>query len=307
MNGPPLLIGNKADRHLQVVRDRLIQNGQQPVVLDADTLGERDYSLSRDRLVVNGVDVASPNRCWLRRIAPNRWTTGELVGSVNDLSFRARVRAIAAIARQPGRDWLSHIDALQIAEDRLYQLTVANQLDIATPRTSITSTPETLRDELGSDLIIKPLATGAFVGNGNQPHTVHTTRLTPEILATGDFAAAPFVVQERIPAVLHLRIVTAGDVAQTASLDASAWPLDWREADDAHTSWEANPHPEIESEALRLGDALSLRYTSQDWLVPNSGPPVFIDLNPAGQWMFLPAEVADPITNFIVDFLSGQT
>ena len=33
---------------------------------------------------------------------------------------------------------------------------------------------------------------------------------------------------------------------------------------------------------------------------------MFIDLNPAGQWMFLPQDVADPITDHIVRFLSGQ-
>ena len=119
--------------------------------------------------------------------------------------------------------------------------------------------------------------------------------------------AAPFVAQARIEVRQHLRVVTAGRVVATAALEADMWPLDWRVADEAHYSWRRHESPEVETQAVQLAAELRVGFSSQDWLVPISGPPMFIDLNPAGQWMFLPDDVADPITEQIVSFLSGQS
>jgi len=308
VSASPLLIGHQSDTHLRTIYEQLRKRGCSPVVVDADSIGEIGYQLTPTRLCIGGVELSSDERGWLRRIAPTRWTTGETVGSVGDVTFRARVRLIAAIARQPDRQWLTGIDALQRAEDRLYQLATASRLGIATPTTVIGTNADQILKSVGNDAIVKPLATGAYIGSDDRPHAVHTTALTHEVAAQGDFAAAPFVVQQRIHTQQHLRVVTAGTTVRTASLDAQHWPLDWRTADAAHTSWK--PHtcsPDIEAAALRLARELDLGYSSQDWLTQDSGPAVFIDLNPAGQWLFLPSETADPITDQIVGFLAGTT
>ena len=279
----------------------------EPIVFDADTLAEVSYSLTPHGLVTNGATVADGGRGWLRRVAPGRWGSGDLIGSVADVSFRARVRLIAAIARLGTREWLTDIDALQAAEDRIHQLAVASRLGIAIPRTIVSSDPAEIEQALGSEAVIKPLATGTFVNSEGEHRAVQTTPLTPELLASGDFGAAPFVAQERIEVRHHLRVVTAGCVATTAALEADRWPLDWRIADEAHFSWSRHESPEVEAQAVQLAAKLRVGFSSQDWLVPVSGSPMFIDLNPAGQWMFLPNDVADPITERIVDFLGGRT
>ena len=276
-------------------------------MFDADSLAQVSYSLSPHQFVIDGAVVADEGRAWLRRVAPSRWSSGDRVGSVADVSLRARVRLIAAIARHGNREWVTSIDVLQAAEDRIHQLAVAYRLGIATPPTIVSSDPAEIRLALGGDAVIKPLATGAFVNEEGEPQAVYTTPLTTDLLASGDFGAAPFVAQTRIDARQHLRVVTAGSVVRTAALEASMWPLDWRVAEEAHHSWRRHESPEVEAQAVRLAAELCVGFSSQDWLVPISGPPMFIDLNPAGQWMFLPQDVADPITEHIVGFLSGQS
>ena|GEM_PF-3199925 len=123
------------------------------------------------------------------------------------------------------------LDALQTAQDRIYQLTVAAQLGITTPRSLVSSDPALITKALGENVLIKPIASGAFVNSDLQPHAVHTTHLTTEILEQGDFADAPFIAQQRSNVAKHLRVVTAGPVVRTASLNAADWPLDWRTAD----------------------------------------------------------------------------
>ena len=301
-----LLVGNESDFHLRAVAERLRLRDVQPLIFDADSLSLIGYSVSPDALLIGGTEVTAGSRGWLRRVAPRRWTTGELVGSVADVSLRARVSLVASFTRFETCEWMTRIDALQAAEDRLNQLAVARRIGIATPRTVVSDDPGEIRRSLGSDAVLKPLATGAFVDQSGQPRVVHTAELTEEILASGDFAAAPFVAQERIEVQLYLRVVTAGDEVRTAAIDAADWPLDWRMAEEAHSAWRRHDSPDVETQALRLADALGVGFSSQDWLVPKDGPAVFIDLNPAGQWMFLPEEVAGPITDHIVGFLSGQ-
>ncbi len=303
----PLLVGNESDTHLRKVADKLRKREVDPVVFDADTMAQVSYSLTPHGLVVDGTVIADGGRGWLRRAAPNRWGSGDRVGSVADVSFRARVRLVAAIARLGSREWVTGIDALQAAEDRIHQLAVASRLGIATPPTIVSSDPAEIEPALGGKAIIKPLAAGAFVNAQGEPRAVHTTPLTKQLLESGDFGAAPFVAQARIEVRQHLRVVTAGRVVATAALEADMWPLDWRVADEAHYSWRRHESPEVETQAVRLAAELRVGFSSQDWLVPISGPPMFIDLNPAGQWMFLPDDVADPITEQIVSFLSGQS
>ena len=302
----PLLIGDESDTHLRTVASTLRDRRIDPVVFDAESLGQVGYTFSPDRLVIGGTVIADEDRGWLRRVAPRAWGSDNRVGSVEDVSLRARVRLIAAIARHGHRDWVTDIDALQAAEDRIFQLVAAARLGIATPPTLLSSDPGQIASALGDDVVLKPLGTGAFVNADGQPHAVYTTPLTADISASGDFAAAPFVAQARVKVRQHLRVVTAGPVVATAALDADSWPLDWRVAEEAHDSWRPLPTPDLETQALRLASELGVGFSSQDWLLPVAGPPLFIDLNPAGQWMFLPEEVAEPITERIVSFLSGQ-
>ncbi|WP_419946659.1 ATP-grasp domain-containing protein [Candidatus Poriferisodalis sp.] len=301
-----LLVGDESDFHLRAVAEQLRPRSVQPLIFDADSLRQVGFSYSSDGLTIGGTEVTSGSRGWLRRVAPSRWTTGDLVGSVADVSLRARVSLIASFSRFKGCEWMTRVDALLAAEDRLHQLAMARSIGIATPKTVVSDDPDEIRRSLGSDAVLKPLATGAFVDESGQPQVVHTAELTEEILTSGDFATAPFVAQERVEAERHLRVVTAGSEVRTAAIDAADWPLDWRMAEGAHSAWRRHDSLDVESQALRLADALGVGFSSQDWLVPENGPAVFIDLNPAGQWMFLPDDVAGPITDHIVGFLSGD-
>ena len=302
----PLLVGSESDTHLRVVAERLRNRNIKPIIFDADFLPEAGYSLSPNKLTIGGEVIGMESRGWLRRVAPNRWTTGDLVGSVADISFRTRIRLVATIARHGCRQWLTNIDTLQAAEDRIRQLAVASQIGIATPPTIVSTDPHEILRALGDYIVLKPLATGAFVSAEGQPQVVHTTQLTSDILSSGDFGEAPFIAQKKIKVRRHLRVVTAGTTVKTAALEAQDWPLDWRIAEEAHTSWIPHKAPEVEAQAVKLAAKLSVGFSSQDWLIPLSGPPLFIDLNPAGQWMFLPESVADYITNHIVDFLANK-
>ncbi|MCA1671117.1 MAG: hypothetical protein LC799_02545, partial [Actinobacteria bacterium] len=114
---------------------------------------------------------------------------------------------------------------------------------------------------------------------------------------------APFIAQQRIVARVHLRVVTVGARAWAAQLDARGLPLDWRQSATAHGSWTPASMPEVEAMAITVAHSIRTGYTSQDWIMDDRGKCWFIDGNPGGQWLFLPDEVAVPVTGAIADWL----
>jgi hypothetical protein len=51
---------------------------------------------------------------------------------------------------------------------------------------------------------------------------------------------------------------------------------------------------------------MGVAYSSQDWIDDGAPEPAFIDLNPAGQWLFLPESIAGAVTEAIAAHLTGS-
>ena len=65
----------------------------------------------------------------------------------------------------------------------------------------------------------------------------------------------------------------------------------------------ASPPDETLKSALQMSSAFELGYTSQDWIETEKGF-YFVDLNPSGQWLFLPEPLASAISSSVADWLS---
>ncbi len=300
-----LIVGDQTDTHVIAVLEAIAaRGGSSPFVLDAPRLAAESYLLGDDSLTISddAITLADRGPGWLRRYAPTRWGAGSLAGSLEAVSKRAFLTLVGSISRLGNRQWLTDLDTMLRAEDRLVQLAVAAELAMRIPQTVVTSDGERARSVLGDRFIVKPIASG-YYDTPAGPMAVFTTALTANDLEQVEFADAPFVAQEEIEIREHLRVVTVGQSAWVASLDAAGRPLDWRRQEEAHFSWKAVCAPEVNANALAIAERLGVGFSSQDWVRDNDDRPVFLDLNPGGQWLFLPEEVAAPITDAIAEFL----
>lgn len=175
---------------------------------------------------------------------------------------------------------------------------------LGVPETLICSHPADLAAALGDPFVVKPLGPGNFTGDDGQERVVHTQTVTADDLTGADLLEAPFLAQQ-LAACPHLRIVTVKDRVWTAELDADGLPPDWRQAEAAHHGFRASKHwRETERDALLLARHLKMGFTCQDWIVDAAGP-AFIDLNPGGQWLFLPDSMAAQIADYLATWLRG--
>jgi glutathione synthase/RimK-type ligase-like ATP-grasp enzyme len=175
-------------------------------------------------------------------------------------------------------------------------------MGIATPPTAVVSQRAFIPAELGDTLVVKPLGTATYTDVEGTEQVVWAQEVSRDSATLDALAGAPFLVQRLVKADRHLRVVTVDKKAWACNLNADDLPLDWRREERAHESFAAASEPAVERDALRLADALGIGYSSQDWIVAN-GVPYFLDLNPAGQWLFLPDKVASDITNEIASWL----
>ena len=190
------------------------------------------------------------------------------------------------------------------AENKLVQAVAATELGIATPRTLVTNDPAELKEAFPEEFIIKPLGPGHFY-EGDEARVVYTTVLqhdSPELATLG---TAPFLAQCKLEVRRHLRVVTVLKRFWAASIEGPSWPLDWREAAEAHSAFvPTEPPAEVATGAVALAEHLHLGYSSQDWLICDDGCYV-VDVNPAGQWLFLPEPIASAVADAIATWLGG--
>lgn len=300
----PIIIGDLSDSHVSSVVRSLERRGQaSPVVLDAPRLQRCGFSLDLDALSDAGrkVDLSDGGTGWLRRYAPSAWGTGSVAGSLESVTKRAFLSLVGSITRLGNREWLTTLDALLGGEDRLVQLEAARRAGFRIPATIVTSAPTEAADRLGANFVVKPLA-GGYYWAEDGPRAVFTTELATEEALSLDFAAAPFVAQEFLHVHEHLRVVTVKDDAWVAVLSTEGRPLDWRQQDAAHFEWRPATDSTACINALKVAAELRIGYSSQDWVRDANGL-TFLDLNPGGQWMFLPELISTSVTEAIARFL----
>lgn len=306
--GPVLIVGSRSDPHVQAVVERL---NRPPVVFDADELGQAEFAIRPESIELNtstgGFATAKTWRGWLRRLAPPDWELGVEIGS-HDAAVKASwLAVVAAIARHPGGTWLTDLDSLTSAEGKLHQYSIASRQGIQSPATIVTNRPDSARS-MGDDLIAKPIGPSHFRDADGDWRSVFTEPF--DAVSPADQAllrSAPFLIQHRVEATAHLRIVTVGSRAWAFELDASGMPMDWREDARGHREWRAAAYDGQRTAAIQLALAMSVGYSSQDWIVCADGSCVFVDLNPSGQWLFLPSPESDQVSDALAAWLQGPS
>jgi hypothetical protein len=309
---PVLIVGDRADPHVEAVVDLLPARGT--VVLDAVSLSDVVQWL--DPANIRLIDVSGANvslgadrmaaRGWIRRLAPAGWDLGVPLGSHGAARLSSRLALLAAILREPSLIWLTQVDPLFAAENKVVQYRTALATGIRIPATAVSGSPDDLAGELGDSFVLKPLGPGHFQEPDGSSQVLYVKEARAADLAGTDLLDAPFLAQEFVAADVHLRVVTVGRRAWTAELNAAGLPVDWREHESAHHTFVATDRwPQVEHTAARLATALSVGYSSQDWLIDEDGP-VFVDLNPGGQWLFLPEPIATSVARALADWLVGR-
>jgi hypothetical protein len=233
----------------------------------------------------NPVDVGDPNARWF---VTNEWA--EILGGL--------------WALLPGR-WMNEPTADERASHKPYQLRVAASVGLTIPRTLMTSDPDRARSfvaSIGVDLTV-------FKMFAATPTVWRETRLvrTEELEILDAVRVAPVIFQEHVLADADIRVTVVGNSVFALAIDArgTAYPLDFRMSLGEALTGPADLPPGLVKKIRALMAALRLAYGALDFRRTPDGDHVFLEINPAGEFLFAQDRTGQPIARALADWLAG--
>lgn len=308
-----LIISHLADPHATTVLDHLAQAGAEAVLFDTarfpreirlditHATGQRSVT----QAVINGtrLDLSGVRSVWWRR--PQHFEVpADVLGSEDrGFAYGECHAAITGLWSCLDAHWVNNPERDEVAARKAYQLKVAAGLGLRVPRTLITN---------------DPARAAAFIDGEGAAGTIYkafsateqawreTRLLRPEERAHLDAVRfAPVIFQEHIRADIDLRVTMIGDAIFAAAIlsGETDYHVDFRMTMDvAPISAHVLP-AEIVVKLRAFMGALGLVYGAIDMRLTPEGEYVFLEVNPAGQWLFIEERTGQPITAALADHL----
>jgi len=199
------------------------------------------------------------------------------------------------------------------AELKPVQLHEAARAGLTVPHTLMSNDPERIRRFLGEHpgrAVYKPF----FPAQWDQDDRVAlllTNAVTPDDLPSDEvLRLSPGIFQEKVEKSHELRVTILGEHVVTARLlsqESESTLLDWR-AGAGKIRVEPDRLPdEVERACLRLMRGLGIVFGCFDFIVTPEGEHVFLEVNPAGQFLWVEEACPDlPMLAPFVDFLLAR-
>lgn len=300
---PDDLHTKEVTRHLdaQGAGHHLVDTSRVPTV---DTLTTRQRPDGTWTGTWAGFDLADLHAMWWRR--PQPFLLHGEVTRPQDRGFALGECAamVAGIWSCVDAEWVNDPDRDEAASRKMWQLQLASRLGLRVPRTLMTNDP----DEARAFVAAEPGRT-IFKSFSATPTTWRETRPVREVdLGLMDQVRyAPVIFQEMVPGGRDIRATVVGDEVFAAEIraDRSAYEFDFR-IDTAHAPITEHRLPDaVQDRLLALMHRLGLRYGAADFRVGPDGEHVFLEVNPAGQWLFVEYATGQPISKALADLLAG--
>ena len=206
-------------------------------------------------------------------------------------------------------DWLGHDKTLWVnhphhewrANLKAHQLLVAQKAGFKVPPTYMGNSPEAVRRlyaEQGEAIVYKPFRSGGWV-NDNQTNTVlRTARLNASHLANDyAIAACPGIYQALVEKAFEVRATVFGGQIHSVKIDSQRngatidWRYDFRPGQEPIEAFDLPD--EVGRCCLAVCEAFSLAFATFDLIVDKAGDYVFLEINPAGRFLFAEHHVPD--------------
>jgi glutathione synthase/RimK-type ligase-like ATP-grasp enzyme len=301
-----LIIAPEQDDHALAVAREVEQLGKQAQILDLALFPERallrmNFGCCADcqssalvldghALTLDGVESV----LWRRAHSP-RISDAMGIASHRQFALNEAIDALAGMRLSLNVSWINDPEMERPAGHKAYQLTMARKIGLTIPETLITNDPDEARRFIDShgyrNVIYKSF--GATDSEWRE-----TRLLTPAELPFLDHVRhAPVIFQTYVEAVYDLRITVVGDRIFAAAIHSqqTSYQVDCR-VDIANAKIEAVELPPSVCEGIhRLMHRLGLVYGAIDMRLAADGRYVFLEINPAGQWMFVQVATGQPI------------
>lgn len=308
-----LVIAKEGDPHTVAVARAIRDHGGEYVVADLSQFPQQAllnvrYSCCGDRgfeLVLDGepCDLGQVGAAWWRR-PQHPEISADLVSETHRM-FAANEAAEALSGLWYALDafWVNDPAKDHVAHRKITQLRHAQEHGLKIPDTLITNDPGKARlfvDGHGYRNVVYK----AFSALEQEWRETRLLR-TEELYLLDQVKYAPVIFQEYIEAVYDVRVTVVGDATFAAAIHSqqTSYPVDFR-MDMANAEITPVELPaEVVDRLQRYRRTLGLQYGAIDLRLKPDGEYVFLEINPAGQWLFIEEQTRQPIAETLARLL----
>jgi glutathione synthase/RimK-type ligase-like ATP-grasp enzyme len=274
-------------------------------VAEAEVAWSPDASASAITLGGRHVSCAQVKSVWFRHGGgPTLMQKGS--PSAKDFASQEWAGFLAGFWETGPSFWINRPSALRLANLKLRQLEVAAEGGLKIPRTLVTNCAVKAREfAKGRSCVAKSILSAGYT-EAEKRYSIFTTPIRGEQIDDAALRASPVILQERVPNGYDLRVTIIGGriFATRIVVTAPDDVVDWRTVEPCFVRYEvARLSPGLAEKCLDCVRRHSLVYAALDFIVTPDGDPVFLELNPSGQWGWLEEATDAPITDTIVDCL----
>jgi glutathione synthase/RimK-type ligase-like ATP-grasp enzyme len=305
-----LIISSPEDVHAQAVADELRRMGRPERLLN---LADFPLKMSLtawldDRRSDFRLTFPDGTRLAMDEVTAVWWRRPQAFGfppEIKDPAHRHFAQSEASTAFQgmyqaSSALWVNDVVRDAAAAHKPWQLKLAREADLAIPETLITNDPEEARafwQRYPGDVIYKPFL-----------QTYHAWRETRRIRSEEEALAdavrlTPVLFQRFVPAVCDLRVTVIGERIFAAAARAEEYDVDIR----FNLGAQYRPHKlpvEVEEKLFQLMRRLGLEYGAVDFRLTPEGEYVFLEVNPAGQFLYIEKATEQPIARAFAEHLA---
>lgn len=307
-----LLIGTEADPHLKRVADCLRSSGRRTLVWDP--LEQQPFHIDdRGDVIVAGVslhnDVA---RIFWR---DKRFQFQNLIGlsDPDQLAYWNdqwdAVYRYADIAAPAERQVDFRGYAMQ-AGCRVRGRLLAKAAGLNVPDQLLTNDADRV-ESLSEPLVFKRLGSRL----PSRKNMLYTAQVSKEFIRRNDnaFRSSPNLLQSYIPKDFELRVAAVGEEIFCVKIDSQSSPdtyIDWRFAQHRTDMYsEFTISQQFNDAIMRFMSFANIKLGMLDFIVTPTGDFVFLECNPAGQWLFIPpfeVQVTQAVARLLMGTQTGH-
>ncbi|RKP48663.1 MvdC/MvdD family ATP grasp protein [Pararobbsia silviterrae] len=263
--------------------------------------GARTYGLHHADGHVS--DLGEIGAIWWRRPQPFALSAAMTDPHYRQFAMSEAQTAFRGLWQSLDAFWINAPSKDAIASDKPWQLKLAQQAGLEIPATLITSDPDAARAfwrEHDGNVIYKQFLA--------LPQTWRETRrLTQADMAFADTVReTPVIFQRFVEADADIRAIVVGDAIFAAGTDvrAAAYPTDVRMNLDTRYTACSLP-PAVHAALLALMREMGLEYGAIDLRRTPDGRYVFLEINPAGQFLYIEMMTGLPISAALAAHLAS--
>jgi len=307
-----LILSTPRDEHAQAVYGEILKLGGSARLLDLSDFPQRlglimRYEQGRHRYALGcgdmDFDMDGCGAAWWRR--PQQPEVSVSIMRVSHRQFAANEssEALHGLWRALDVFWVNDPLRDQAAQRKPYQLRVAQDVGLEMPDTLITNCIGQVREFVaarGFDRVIYK----AFSATEEE---WRETRLLKEneLEMIENVKYAPVIFQEYVEAEVDLRVTIVGDKIFPAAIysQETSYKVDFRIDMTCARVEVAQLPAETERQLHAFMGRLGLVFGAIDMRRTPNGRHVFLEINPAGQWLFVEQRTGQPISAALAQLL----